>query len=164
MKIGIIAAMSSERKQLTGLLSDVRTEHHGRYDYCTGHLNGNTLYIMECGIGKVNAAVGTTELTIHCESNIHGGLICSGDKFITNRAEMETIKTQFPKGLAVDMESGAIAQVCYLYGIPFISFRIISDTPFADGHWAQYKGFWDTLADRSFGVIRTFLNSLPQTL
>ena len=28
MKIGIIAAMSSERKQLTGLLSDVRTEHH----------------------------------------------------------------------------------------------------------------------------------------
>ena len=54
-------------------------------------------------------------LSLDTETAIHGGLICSGDKFITDRSELETIKGNFPEGLAVDMESAAIAQVCYLY-------------------------------------------------
>ena len=62
------------------------------------------------------------------------------------------------------MESAAIAQVCHLYRVPFISFRIISDTPGADAHWQQYENFWETMADRSFGVVRTFLESLPSSL
>ena len=57
-----------------------------------------------------------------------------GDKFITDRTELNAIKQNFPEGLAVDMESAAIAQVCHLYRVPFISFRIISDTPGADKH------------------------------
>ena len=88
----------------------------------------------------------------------------SGDKFITDRSELNEIKSKFADGLAVDMESGAIAQVCHIYGVPFISFRIISDTPGAEAHWQQYENFWQTMADRSFGVVRTFLESLPTTL
>lgn len=231
MKIGVIAAMSSEREQLARLISDARTEHCGLYDYTVGSLGDHTLYIMECGIGKVNAAVGASELICRMRPDvvvssgvaggidpsvgvmdvvvssgvvyhdvwcgmgnvygqvqgmppvfdtderlstvaaglllptpIHIGLICSGDKFITDRAELDSIKGQFPAGLAVDMESGAIAQVCRLYGVPFISFRIISDTPGADAHWQQYENFWETMADRSFGVVRTFLESLPSSL
>ena len=95
---------------------------------------------------------------------IHGGLICSGDKFITDRTELDYIKGKFPKGLAVDMESGAIAQVCHLYHVPFISFRIISDTPGADEHWQQYTNFWQTVAERSFSITHQFLNALPQKL
>ena len=95
---------------------------------------------------------------------VYGGLICSGDKFITDRSELNEIKGKFADGLAVDMESGAIAQVCHIYGVPFISFRIISDTPGAEAHWQQYENFWQTMADRSFGVVRTFLESLPTTL
>ena len=87
-----------------------------------------------------------------------------GDKFITERGELDAIKAEFPEGLAVDMESAAIAQVCHLYRVPFISFRIISDTPGADAHWQQYENFWETMADRSFGVVRTFLESLPSSL
>ena len=56
MKIGIIAAMASEREQLTRLVAEMRKERHGLFEYTIGQLGGNTLYIMECGIGKVHAA------------------------------------------------------------------------------------------------------------
>ena len=229
MKIGIIAAMASEREQLARLVKGMRTEQHGLFEYTVGRLGGNTLYIMECGIGKVNAAVGASELMAHMQPDVvvstgvaggidekagvmevvaasevvyhdvwcgnevgqiqdmparfvcdgrllsvavsldasvpvHAGLICTGDKFITERAELDAIKAEFPEGLAVDMESAAIAQVCHLYRVPFISFRIISDTPGADAHWQQYENFWETMADRSFGVVRTFLEGLPSSL
>ena len=91
-------------------------------------------------------------------------ILHAGGKFITERGELDAIKAEFPEGLAVDMESAAIAQVCHLYRVPFISFRIISDTPGADAHWQQYENFWETMADRSFGVVRTFLESLPSSL
>ena len=58
------------------------------------------------------------------------------------------------------MESAAIAQACYLYGLPCVSIRIIGDTPGAEGHFQQYLNFWQTMADRSFSVTRAFLSSL----
>jgi adenosylhomocysteine nucleosidase len=108
-----------------------------------------------------NAALLDCAMHLSTDTAIHSGLICSGDKFITDRAELDAIKKDFPEGLAVDMESGALAQVCHLYGVPFISFRIISDTPGADNHWQQYTNFWGTIADKSFGVTQTFLQSIP---
>ena len=53
------------------------------------------------------------------QTKIHTGLICTGDKFITDHAILADIKAQFPDGLAVDMESAAIAQVCHLEKVPF---------------------------------------------
>ena len=103
-------------------------------------------------------------LSLHTTTPIHGGLICSGDKFITDRQELEDIKGNFPAGLAVDMESGSIAQICYIYKVPFISFRIISDTPGAENHWEQYTNFWGEMANRSFGVTKAFLDSIPHQL
>ena len=100
-------------------------------------------------------------MSLDTNTAIHGGLICSGDKFITDREELNAIKGNFPEGLAVDMESGAIAQVCCIYKVPFISFRIISDTPGAENHWEQYTNFWGEMADRSFSVTKAFLDSLP---
>ena len=99
-------------------------------------------------------------LALTTEVTINGGLICSGDKFITDRLELDAIKKQFPAGLAVDMESGAIAQVCYLKQIPFLSFRIISDTPGVKEHSQQYQDFWGTMAQQSFKVTHAFLSAL----
>lgn len=102
-----------------------------------------------------NAAV-----AIKCDVNIYGGLICSGDKFITDRSELDAIKKSFPEGLAVDMESGAMAQVCYMYGVPFLSFRIISDTPGVKDHTAQYQNFWTIAPEKSFNVLKQLLTTL----
>ena len=97
------------------------------------------------------------------QSHVHGGLICTGDQFISNRQELEGIKGRFPEALAVDMESAALAQTCYLSGVPFISFRIISDTPGAhEENFAQYLDFWKTMADRSFQTTWSYLNELPK--
>ena len=103
-------------------------------------------------------------LSLDTETPVHGGLICTGDQFITDRSELNKIKKDFPEGLAVDMESAAIAQVCHLYKVPFISFRIISDTPGADKHFEQYLNFWAEMADRSFHVTETFLKALPNKI
>lgn len=103
-------------------------------------------------------------LSLDTETPVHGGLICTGDQFVTDRSELNKIKKDFPEGLAVDMESAAIAQVCHLYKVPFISFRIISDTPGADKHFEQYLNFWAEMADRSFHVTETFLKALPNKI
>lgn len=234
MKIGIITAMSMEHEQVVQLLSEKKELTGGPFCFTVGEAGGNTLILMQCGIGKVNAAAGAVELIsrfqpdcvistgvaggidkclkvmdvvassrivyhdvwcgegneygqiqglptyftgnatlLKCalslvpeaeEMTIHGGLICSGDKFITDRTELDFIKGRFPDGLAVDMESGSIAQVCHLYNVPFISFRIISDTPGADEHWQQYTNFWQTVAERSFSITHQFLNALPKNI
>ena len=234
MKIGIITAMSMEHEQVVRLLNEKKEYTGGPFSFTVGEAGGNTLILMQCGIGKVNAAAGAVELIsrfqpdcivstgvaggidsclkvmdvvasshivyhdvwcgegneygqvqglptfftgnetlLQCANSltpategmtIHNGLICSGDKFITDRAELDYITGRFPQGLAVDMESGAIAQVCHLYQVPFISFRIISDTPGSDEHWQQYTNFWGTIAERSFGITHQFLHALPKEL
>ena len=231
MKIGIITAMTSELKQLSNRLEEKTERTEGPFSYIEGKINRNTIILMQCGIGKVNASAGTVEMirnfhpdciistgvaggidsclnvmdvvvsrqivyhdvwcgegnaygqiqglplffegndilcrcacSLHSETPVHCGLICSGDKFITLRSELEAIKEKFPDGLAVDMESGAIAQICLLYHIPFVSFRIISDTPGAEKHLEQYQNFWGELANRSFQITETFLKSLPEKL
>ena len=101
---------------------------------------------------------------VRAESKVSLGLICSGDQFVSDRSQLDAIKARYPDGLAVEMESGALAQVCHIYGVPFLSFRILSDTPGAEGHFEQYTDFWGAMADRSFGVTKAFLESLPASL
>ena len=222
MIVGVLSAMQKEHDQLACLLADARTERDGGFEFVCGQLGRNTLVLMQCGIGKVNAAVGTTVLirryspdcvvSSGCAGGIdaslkvmdvvvstatayhdvtipgceHGqiqglparfrsdqelvdaasslarpGLICTGDQFISDRQQLDRIKAAFPDALAVDMESAAIAQACYLHAVPFASFRVLSDTPGADQHLEQYFNFWDEMAARSFDVTRRFLAALP---
>lgn len=95
------------------------------------------------------------------ETKIKAGLICSGDQFITNKEALAKIKQHFPDGLAVEMESGAMAHTCYKYNIPFLSCRIISDTPGnTEDHAAQYADFWKEMSNRSFKIIKQLLEIL----
>ena len=73
---------------------------------------------------------------------------------------MRQIVEKFPEARAVDMESCAIAQTCYINKVPFISFRVISDIPLRDTDASQYHDFWATIAQNSFMVTRTFVESL----
>ena len=88
------------------------------------------------------------------------GLIVTGDWFVDTKEKMRQIISHFPEAKAVDMESAAIAHTCYLYKVPFISFRVISDIPLRDTDASQYHNFWDTIAQHSFQVTRTFIESL----
>ena len=100
------------------------------------------------------------ERAVSGNDRIYSGLICSGDQFITDKKELETIKKNFPEGLAVDMESAAIAQTCHLHDMPFISTRIISDTPGVENHMEQYNSFWEKAPEKSFTVLKQILAQL----
>jgi len=91
---------------------------------------------------------------------VHPGLIVTGDWFVDTKEKMRSIISLFPEAKAVDMESAAIAQACYLNNVPFISFRVISDMPLYDTDASQYHNFWDNIADNSFQVTRTFIEQI----
>ena len=88
------------------------------------------------------------------------GLIVSGDWFVDTQNKMRAILSRFPETAAVDMESCSIAQVCHAYGVPFVSFRVISDIPLSDHKASQYYDFWDNLADGAFETTKRFIEML----
>ena len=225
MKIGIIIAMDKEFRRISELLDGLKTEEDGGRTFVTGSLGNNELVLHQCGIGKVNAAVGVSELIrrynpdlvvstgcagggctdievmdvvvstelayhdVYCgeaigktvygqvqgmparykspsdiveiaksvSPRVHSGLIVTGDWFVDSREKMREIVGHFPEAAAVDMESAAIAQTCHIYGIPFISFRVISDIPLKDTNASQYHDFWNTVGETSFQTTRDFL-------
>ena len=227
MKIGVIVAMGAEFKLVEELLSDRMERKVGEYCFVEGSVEGKSVVLLKCGIGKVCSAVGTLEmirtfapdciintgvaggidavlrvmdvvvgdtmvyhdvwcgegneygqvqgmppyyksdrrlyemaLQMKSKVSLHGGCICSGDRFITSRTELEEIKRNFPQGLAVDMESCSIAQVCYMYAVPFLSFRIISDTPGVDGHTEQSRDFWTKAPEQSFQLLKQLIKTV----
>lgn len=99
-------------------------------------------------------------LSLNCGVKVHAGLIVTGDWFVDSRDKMREIIGHFPKAKAVDMESCAIAQTCYINKVPFISFRVISDIPLRDTDASQYHDFWNTMAEHSFAVTKSFVESI----
>lgn len=59
--------------------------------------------------------------------NVHEGLICTGDSFMSDPVRVQHIRELFPTMLAAEMEAAAIAQTCHLYGCPFVIIRALSD-------------------------------------
>jgi len=181
MKIGMIVAMDKEYKQLRPLFPEdqlilqksgiatvnaaiqtVEIIHQYKPDCiissgCAGG-NGDDISLQD--------VVVSSELTYHdvyCGRAIDDtkpGLIVTGDWFVDSKEKMREIVGHFPDARAVDMESCAIAQVCHIYKVPFISFRVISDIPLRDTDASQYHDFWDTIAQNSFQVTKTFIESL----
>ncbi len=87
--------------------------------------------------------------------SIKGGLQISGDRFI-NAEDVPHLRRMYPEALSVDMESGALAQTCHRYGVPFISFRVISD----GCDESTYNDFWTKAPENSFKILKSFLDTL----
>ena len=73
MKIGVIVAMDKEFVQLKTILDDCKAETINGKDYFIGNLLHHRLILQKCGIGKVNAAIGTVEMI----NGFHPDLIVS---------------------------------------------------------------------------------------
>jgi adenosylhomocysteine nucleosidase len=94
-------------------------------------------------------------------ARVHRGLIASGDQFVSDTAALKRLQNDLPGLLAVDMESAAVAQVCYEHGVPLAVVRSISDG--ADEHAAHsFAHFLENVAGRYAGaVLQRFLDALP---
>lgn len=93
------------------------------------------------------------ELPCLQQPEIVHGLICSGDIFVSHKEDLDRIRHRFPDVDAVDMESAAIAQTCYLADVPFVAVRVISDTPGEADNIRQYENFWEDAPRRTFHIL-----------
>ena len=78
MKIGIVVAMDKEFAQLKAILSQTAKEHFDHKDFVTGRLGDKEIILQQCGIGKVNAAVGTVEMIHHYHPDLIVSSGCAG--------------------------------------------------------------------------------------
>lgn len=212
-------------KELALLLHNIEDESRvtvNNRNFYIGRIGRHEVVLAQCGIGKVNAAVGTLTLIenfhpsliintgvaggtgagarvmdvvaatavgyhdVWCgpdtewgqaadcprlfecplpDDAFHGlalkrGLIASGDIFVSDAATVERILKVYPEAVAVDMESAAVAQVCYLKDVPCVVLRVISDTPGAADNVAQYANFWDTAPTCTFEAVGALLGKL----
>ena len=88
------------------------------------------------------------------------GLMASGDRFCSGPEDTAMILGHYPDALACDMESGSLSQVCHMFGMPFISIRVISDTAEEKNRLGQFENFWETVGEESFGILSSFVDAL----
>lgn len=100
------------------------------------------------------------EQACQMDERVVPGLIVSGDWFVDTKEKMTDILDHFPEAKAVDMESAAIAQVCYAYNIPFVSLRIVSDMPMTGESVSQYADFWNTVSEKTFSIAKEFTDKV----
>ncbi|MCD8388300.1 MAG: 5'-methylthioadenosine/adenosylhomocysteine nucleosidase [Bacteroidales bacterium] len=222
MKIGIIVALGKELGLLLGMIEDRSVVTINGFDFHVGRIGQREVVAMQCGIGKVNAAIGTLsmienfhpslvinsgvaggtgqgakmgDLVVASQIGYHdvwcgpdtnwgqaagcpslfecpvdpyaladklggkAGLVASGDIFVSRREDVERILDLYPNAIGVDMESGAVAQTCFLKNVPMLCMRIVSDTPGQADNEAQYSNFWEDAPQHTFQAIKTLIAS-----
>jgi adenosylhomocysteine nucleosidase len=95
------------------------------------------------------------------QAQVHQGLIASGDRFVSQTAESQTLQRELPEALAVEMECAAMAQVCHDYDVPLAAVRTISDRADDAAH-VDFPRFIRSIASRySVAVLDRLLSALP---
>ena len=90
---------------------------------------------------------------------VSSGRILTGDQFISGeRHETHGHLTAEMQGDAVDMESAAIAQVCFVNEVRFLSVRTISDKADGTAH-VDFNAFLPEVVKNSFDVVRGILSA-----
>jgi adenosylhomocysteine nucleosidase len=99
------------------------------------------------------------EFELH-NPKVYSGQICCGDQFIRSDMQLNKIKADLPEVMCVEMEAGAVGQVCYEYGVPYIVIRTISDS--ANDHAPlDFSKFIQNVAKNySLGIIKRLLRTI----
>ncbi|HET7792422.1 MAG TPA: 5'-methylthioadenosine/adenosylhomocysteine nucleosidase [Rhizobacter sp.] len=93
-------------------------------------------------------------------ARVHRGLLVSGDRFLSDRAENDALRARLPDALAVEMEGAALAQVCHDFGAPFAVVRTVSDRADDDAH-VDFNRFVAEVASRhTLAILQHYLRSL----
>lgn len=107
-----------------------------------------------CDLGLVSAFENMIKNMDERKFHIKTGIVASGDIFCTDSEMKNKINKKFNADV-VDMECSAVAQVCYLDDVPFISIRCISDVP--DGRNATtFDENLELASKRCANLIREF--------
>jgi len=88
---------------------------------------------------------------------LHVGMIASGDQFVADIGQVNSILSALPDALAVEMEGAAVAQICFEYDVPCAVLRTISDRADASAHIDFGKFLSDVASHYSTGILRRFI-------
>ena len=92
------------------------------------------------------------------EIRVYEGRVNSGDQFIHTKAQKDRIRADFG-GMCCEMEGAAVAQACWLSGIPFVILRAISDKE--DGSVAvEFHTFAEEAAHRCAKSVKYMVERL----
>lgn len=229
VQIGLIGAMQKEIAPYLEWMDRVHEEWIGPHRLWLGEAFGLTVAVGCCGIGKVNASMGTQAMLLGCHpgiilhAGVGGGLVdglrvgdavvakdcvqydvdttaigdplgmistidrielpcdprisgklldaahevlpvvsravlgrvATGDRFLNDGEIKRRIVRDFDACLC-DQESCAVAQVCFVNGVPCGVVRTVSDASDGD-HQAEYQQFSDGAAMTAAGIIWKFL-------
>lgn len=92
----------------------------------------------------------------------HYGTVVSGDSFIHAAKQVKKITERFPDTIAVEMEGAAIAQTSYLFDIPFVLIRSISDKVHEDNSTTTYEQCLVQAAENSVSMVLGLLDCLKK--
>jgi adenosylhomocysteine nucleosidase len=92
------------------------------------------------------------------EIRAYEGRICSGDQFISEKAQKEKIISDFG-GMCCEMEGAAVAQACYLNNTPFVVIRAVSDK--SDGsNSMEYATFEEAAAKNCARIVQYMVENM----
>jgi adenosylhomocysteine nucleosidase len=83
------------------------------------------------------------------------GTILTGDQFLHNETVRDRLHRELG-GVAIEMEGGAVAQVCEAFGIPWLVIRALSDLAGRDSGF-DFNSFVHEVAASSAGILRHLL-------
>lgn len=90
------------------------------------------------------------------------GRVATGDWFATKGPRAEFVRDTFSP-LVVEMEGGAIAQVCHRNGVRFVALKSVSDHLFADNQAEEYFDFGQALTNLG-SIVLPFAKKLQEEL
>lgn len=85
------------------------------------------------------------------------GQIVSGDQFVSETPQIESITSRFPFAICVDMESCPIAHVCHLKEIDFIVIRSLSDVTISNKSQVDFEKYLPLASRSSANACMMFL-------
>lgn len=203
----------------------------GQFEFRAGKIGDTDVVLLQCGIGKVNAAIGATlliekfkpdylintgvaggvsdnvnigdvvisskaghydadatafeyelgqipkmPLTYEADTGlvslarsvdlerddvaVHQGAILSGDTFVHTPNQVSYLLHNFPEAMAVEMEGAAIAQTGFLFNVPFVLIRSISDKIKGADNASGYKNSLDLAAVNSVKMTLGILENM----
>ena len=131
IKLGIIGAMEQEVETLLNLLENKAASQHAGSTFYEGILQGLPVVIVQCGIGKVNAAL-CAQILCDCYGVTHlmntgiAGSLCAdldiGDLVISQDAmhhDFDVTPFGYPKGQVAGMDVVAFPADQALIGLAF---------------------------------------------
>ena len=121
------------------------------FGYKIGQIPG----IKEWALFSDEDMIEKTKKAVSEKYRLFFGRILTGDQFISGKQEKITLGKDF-EALCVDMESGAVAQVCRRFDVKFLIIRSISDS-ITDESVMEYKKFSELAANNSKDLLRQIL-------